>query len=267
MKHIMIFALLIVAMACKKDDVKEPMVETEPCLLLGYVTDTTGSGARVEIFYNKQDLISGTTYAYTGYFGDTTKMTSTVSYYDQQRPSVATNVVQEINVKFEYDANKVLVKKTWFEKETLPRYSTRFEWKAGKLDRIIQSSYEVTGAPGSTQNYKETEHSYAMLDIGDDGNLRTLKRFRMDGKALESYAFEYDKSPNPFRKLYAIQSTYFDQYAHLMSTNNITRTTIRYPEEQKEYVQDVKRAYNPAGYPLDGFYPSHRALALVYKCR
>ncbi|MCF2505699.1 hypothetical protein L0663_20055 [Dyadobacter sp. CY107] len=263
--HVVIPLLFI---ACKDKDADKTPVESEPCQLISYVTDTTGSGAKMVINYNKQNLISGTTYAYTGYFGDTTKLSSTISYYyNEEKPSAISQSDNENVVRFEYDSEGHLSQKTWHEKKTIPRQRVHIEWANGRIVRVKRSLFERTGNADDPKNYVERDYDHIELNMDAKGNLVTLKRFSNQNELISVNEYQYDNNPNPFQKLYTIQGAFFDDQEHLLSTNNRTKVTMTYPVTGKIVVLDYTFNYNPNGYPKDGFYSNRRALDMQYKCR
>jgi len=268
MKSYLLVVITLLCFACKdKDDDKIP-VEGEPCLLTSYVTDTTGSGAKMEINYNKENRITGTTYAYTGYFGDTTKLTSTISYYyNEDKPSAISNSDNENVIRFEYDDKGLLSSKTWNEKKNIPRQKVNIEWADGKIIRVKRSLFERNGNANDPKGYTEKEYDHVDLDIDAKGNLITIKRFSANNELITVNEYQYDNNPNPFKKLYTIQGAFFDDQEHLLSTNNRTKVTMTYPVTGKVIVLDYTFNYNTAGYPKDGFYSNRRALDMQYKCR
>ncbi|SKB81486.1 hypothetical protein [Dyadobacter psychrophilus] len=268
MKSSLLAVLTIFFFACKDKDADKTPVASEPCLLTSYVTDTTGSGAKMEIIYNKQNLITGTTYAYTGYFGDTTKLRSTISYYyNEEKPSAISNSDNENVVRFEYNSEGLLSQKTWHEKKTIPRQRVHVEWANGKMVRVKRSLFELTGNANDPKNYTEKEYDHIELDWDPKGNLVTLKRFSPKNELITVNEYQYDTNPNPFKKLYTIQGAFFDDQEHLLSTNNRTKVTMTYPINGKVILLDYTFKYNATGYPKDGFYANRRALDMQYKCQ
>lgn len=268
MKTLFLIILTITFMACKDKEVDKTSLENEPCMLLSYVTDTTGSGAKFEINYDKQNLITGTTYAYTGYFGDTTKIKSTISYYyNEDKPSSISNSENENVTRFEYNNEGLLSQKTWYEKKTIPRQRINLEWSGGKIARVKRSLFERTGAADDPKSYVEKAHDHIELELDAKGNLATLKRYSTKNELISTNTYEYDNNPNPFARLYKIQAAFFDDQEHLLSTNNRTKVTTTNSMSGKVTVLDYKFNYDAAGFTKDGFYMNQRALAMQYKCK
>ncbi|MCF0052142.1 hypothetical protein MUK70_08240 [Dyadobacter chenwenxiniae] len=268
MKQLVLVVFTLIFLACKDKDADKVPLGSEGCLLTSYVTDTTGSGAKMEINYNKQNLITGTTYAYTGYFGDTTKITSTISYYyNEEKPSAISNSDNENVIRFEYADNGLLSSKTWYEKKTLPRQRVNVEWANGNMARVKRSLFERTGNADDPKSYVEKEYDRIELEIDAKGNLVTLKRYSPKSELITVNEYQYDNNPNPFKRLYTIQGAFFDDQEHLLSTNNRTKVTITYPANGKVTVLDYTFKYDAGGYPKDGFYSNRRALDMQYKCR
>lgn len=97
------------------------------------------------------------------------------------------------------------------------------------------------------------------------GNLAILKRYSPKSELITVNEYQYDNNPNPFKRLYTIQGTLFDDQEHLLSTNNRTKVTVTYPSNGKVVVLDYTFKYNVDGYPKDGFYSNRRALDMQYK--
>ncbi|MCF2489424.1 hypothetical protein [Dyadobacter sp. CY347] len=268
MKTLFLIILTITFIACKDKEVDKTSVENDPCQLLSYVTDTTGSGAKFEINYDKENLITGTTFAYTGYFGDTTKLKSTISYYyNEDKPSSISNSDNENVIRFEYNGEGFLAQKTWYEKKTIPRQRVNLEWSNGQLVRVKRSLFELNGNAGDPKNYTEKAHDYIELEMDTKGNLAKLKRYSFNNELISVSEYAYDNNPNPFKNLYRIQAAFFDDQEHLLSNNNRTKVTVTNAMSGKITVLDYTFNYNAAGYPKDGFYMNQRALAMQYKCK